>query len=252
MSAKPRQPEEGRARNEGSVVVATYNVHRWVGVDGVLDPARVVKVIRQLGAGIVGLQEVTFPHQEGYGDFGQKDLASQTGMEVIPGPTLFRENSHFGNVLLVAYPVLEVRHLDLSVPGREPRGAIDVDLDLGGSKARVMVTHLGLRALERHYQVRRLYETIPGETGGLVILLGDFNEWLPPSLLLYRLRRRFGRPPSPRTFPGRFPLFSLDRVWVRPKEALERLAVHKTPLAKAASDHLPLKATIAKPERSRG
>lgn len=238
---------EGTPEAREPLVAATYNVHRWIGADGTSDPGRVVRVIRELKAGIVGLQEVIFPHDEGSGDFSQKDLARETGLQVIPGPTLSRENSHFGNVLLVAYPVLEVRRLDLSVAGREPRGAIDVDLEVGGARARVIVTHLGLRAFERHYQAKRLYEALSSRTNDLVMLMGDFNEWLPPSILLRRIRRRFGTPRAPRTFPGRFPIFSLDRIWVRPREALERLAVHKSPLAKVASDHLPLRATVSRP-----
>ncbi len=255
MKSPSQKPEEDGfhpfrpAEADGSLMVATYNVHRWVGVDGVRDPGRVARVIRQLGAGIVGLQEVTFPHHEGSRDFGQKDLARETGLEVVLGPTLSRENAHFGNVLLVAYPVLEVRHQDLSIPGREPRGAIDVDLDLGGRTLRVLATHLGLRAFERHYQVKLLYEILSQGVRDFVILMGDFNEWLPPSLLLQKLRRQFGRTPSPRTFPGRFPLFALDRIWIRPEEALERLFVHRTPLSKVASDHLPLVAAVARPER---
>jgi endonuclease/exonuclease/phosphatase family metal-dependent hydrolase len=50
---------------------------------------------------------------------------------------------------------------------------------------------------------------------------------------------------APRTFPARFPFFSLDRIWVRPTETMISLDVHKTPLARIASDHLPIKAIIS-------
>ncbi|HSL91086.1 MAG TPA: hypothetical protein VK863_00435, partial [Candidatus Limnocylindrales bacterium] len=36
----------------------SYNIHRCVGMDGRKDPGRVAEVIRELGADIVGLQEV--------------------------------------------------------------------------------------------------------------------------------------------------------------------------------------------------
>ena len=41
------------------------------------------------------------------------------------------------------------------------------------------------------------------------------------------------------------PLFALDRLWVRPRGALARLACHDAGEARAASDHLPLRAELA-------
>src|SRR5205823_1082208 len=42
----------------GSLKVATYNIHRCVGIDGRYDPARIARVLKEIGADIVGLQEV--------------------------------------------------------------------------------------------------------------------------------------------------------------------------------------------------
>ncbi|HZA56701.1 MAG TPA: hypothetical protein VE616_20825, partial [Candidatus Udaeobacter sp.] len=57
----------------------------------------------------------------------------------------------------------------------------------------------------------------------------------------------FGQAPRLRTFPSRFPVFPLDRIWVSPPSALIRLSIFNTPLTRIASDHLPLKATIQTP-----
>ena len=38
--------------------VASYNIHKCRGVDGVTRPDRIVEVIRELGADVVALQEV--------------------------------------------------------------------------------------------------------------------------------------------------------------------------------------------------
>jgi endonuclease/exonuclease/phosphatase family metal-dependent hydrolase len=46
-------------------------------------------------------------------------------------------------------------------------------------------------------------------------------------------------------FPTWLPLFSLDRVWSRPRGSLRDFAVHRTPAARRASDHFPVKAVIA-------
>ena len=48
-----------------------------------------------------------------------------------------------------------------------------------------------------------------------------------------------------RSFPSRWPLFALDRVWARPRPALLALKAHRSALAERASDHLPVKAIVA-------
>jgi endonuclease/exonuclease/phosphatase family metal-dependent hydrolase len=77
------------------------------------------------------------------------------------------------------------------------------------------------------------------------VLLGDLNEWFLWGRPLRWLRRHFGRAPAPATFPARWPVFALDRIWVEPARLLERIEVHRGAPANAASDHLPLVATLA-------
>jgi endonuclease/exonuclease/phosphatase family metal-dependent hydrolase len=40
-------------------------------------------------------------------------------------------------------------------------------------------------------------------------------------------------------------LFSLDRIWVQPRVGLTALRARATPLTRVASDHLPVRGTIA-------
>ena len=58
------------------------------------------------------------------------------------------------------------------------------------------------------------------------------------------VRRRLGETPALRTFPCRRPIFALDRLWLQPRSALLGVRVVGTRLARAASDHLPLRAEI--------
>jgi endonuclease/exonuclease/phosphatase family metal-dependent hydrolase len=76
------------------------------------------------------------------------------------------------------------------------------------------------------------------------VLLGDFNHWWWRDRLLAAVERRIGATPAPPTFPSRRPVFALDRVWMAPRSALVSVAVVATPLARLASDHLPLRAEI--------
>jgi len=223
--------------------VASYNVHRCVGLDGHRDTQRTVRVIQELGARIIGLQEVDSHTEDGISEFDR--LATATGLTAIPGPTIYREDSHYGNILLVDCHVTDVKHINLSIPGREPRGAIDAQLNIHGLAVRVLVTHLGLSMRERRHQVRCLVHHLSSRVDDLVIVLGDINEWMSLRYPIRSLHRCLGKSPARRTFPSSSPLLPLDRIWVRPRDAMAAIRVHESPLARIASDHLPLKADIA-------
>ncbi len=220
---------------ESCLRIASYNVHGCVGTDGRKDAARIARVIQELECDTVGLQEV---------DYRLDYVAQRVGMQVIPGLTLIRHDGPFGNALLTRRKILDVRRLYLGYGRREPRNALDVDLEVGGQKLRVIVTHLGLFPAERRWQVRKLLELMRATNEQLVIL-GDINEWLPLSRPLRWLNRLLGHSVADRSFPSRWPLVALDRVWVRPRRALLALKAHRSPLAQIASDHLPVKAIVA-------
>src|SRR5580692_9440471 len=48
----------GPTSSVGAISVATYNIHRCVGLDRIRDPGRIADVIAELDADVVGLQEV--------------------------------------------------------------------------------------------------------------------------------------------------------------------------------------------------
>lgn len=219
--------------------IASYNLHGCVGRDGARDAERIAGVIAELGCDTIGLQEV----------YHLEILARMTGMQAIAGPPYVWHGRHVGNALLTRRKVLEVRNHDYTWPKHEPRTALDVDLEVDGETVRVIVTHLGLKPAERRFQVRKLLELLKHvPLYERVIVLGDINEWLPLGRPLRWLNAIFGRSPAERTFPSRWPLFALDRVWVRPRHALLAFGAHRSPLAVQASDHLPVKAIIASHE----
>ena len=200
-------------------------------------PRALRRVIEELGCDTVGLQEV---------DYRLDYIAQKLGMQAIPGLTLARHDGPYGNALLTRRKVLDVRRLGFTYSGREPRNALDVDLEVNGETVRVIVTHLGLWPAERRYQVKQILKMLK-ETPicERVIVLGDINEWLPLGRPLRWMNALFGRSIAERSFPSRWPLVALDRVWVRPRHALLALKAHRSALAAAASDHLPVKAIVA-------
>jgi endonuclease/exonuclease/phosphatase family metal-dependent hydrolase len=225
----------------GGLRIATYNIHASIGRDGRHDTGRIAHVINELAADVVALQEVQSRHAE---PDALEFLAAETGMTGIPGITMFRQDGSYGNALLTRMPLLETQPIDLSFPRREPRGAIDVTVAARGERLRIVATHLGLRPAERRHQIDLLLARIDRDDPTPTALMGDLNEWFLWGRPLRRLHRRFGETPAPPTFPSRRPLFALDRMWVKPLDRLRRLAVHDSPLARCASDHLPLVADL--------
>jgi endonuclease/exonuclease/phosphatase family metal-dependent hydrolase len=217
--------------------VASYNVHGCRGSDGKKDASRIAAVIEETGCDTVGLQE-----SDSELDF----IAERTGMQAIPGLTLLRHDGHYGNALLTRRKVLAVRRVGFTYAGREPRNALDVDLEVGGETVRIIVTHLGLWPAERRSQVQQILKLVKHTPlSERIIVLGDINEWLPLGRPLRWLNGLFGHSIVERSFPSRWPILALDRAWVRPRQSLLALKAHRTPLAAIASDHLPVKALVA-------
>jgi endonuclease/exonuclease/phosphatase family metal-dependent hydrolase len=233
--------------------LTSYNIHQCLGTDGQREPGRIAGVLREIEPDLVGLQEVDSVIGGATGSAQLDYLTDALGLQAISGPTILRHDGHYGNALLTRHPVVDVRHIDLTVYPREPRAAIDADIDIHGTVVRFVVTHLGLLPGERRFQVRRLIAALDGsggrQTGAAprhrpVVLCGDINEWFAIGRPLRWLDARLGRRPSLRTFPSPLPLFALDRIWTRPVAVMRRLAVHDSAAARVASDHLPVVAEL--------
>ncbi|MBI0328329.1 endonuclease/exonuclease/phosphatase family protein [Burkholderia plantarii] len=224
--------------------IATYNIHGGIATPHAVDAGRIAAVLGELDADVVALQEVPLGGRDAPDVLAA--LAATTGMHAVAGPTIDTPARRYGNAVLSRFPVLAARTLDLSVAGREPRGALDADLRIGGAPVRVVACHLGLSAAERSEQVRRLLASF--DTGRMpVILLGDINEWFVHGRALRALTSHFRRAPALRTFPAVCPLFALDRIWIHPGEWLVEVSAHRSALARRASDHYPLVARMRAP-----
>lgn len=232
-----------------SLRVATYNVHACIGTDGRHDPDRVARVITELDADVVALQEFTYPASVAIETRTPVVLTTLDHYECALGPTRERAGvtvtECFGNALLTRRPLVDVHRIDLSREKREPRGALAATVDLGGgTHVHVLAAHLGLRLAERRFQVRQILDYLDSVQNEFVIVLGDFNDWLPGRSAAHVLDRRLGRPPRRASFPVWRPVLKLDRVWVHPLAGLRRISVHTSPSARRASDHLPVVAEI--------
>jgi endonuclease/exonuclease/phosphatase family metal-dependent hydrolase len=165
-------------------------------------------------------------------------------------PALHVDEERYGDAILTALPSQVVKAGALPSFG-EPRGAIWVEVTFAGRVLQVVNTHFGLRRRERIAQAEALAG--PDWLGsaacraGPAILAGDFNA-IPRSraykILAEGLSRQVLTIPARPTFPARLPLLRLDHVFANPQARILRYQVIATPLAREASDHLPLLATV--------
>ena len=232
--------------------IMTYNVHRCVGTDGRLDVRRVAEVIAESEPDIVALQELDVGRARTRGVDQAHAIAQMLGMRSRFHPALKVEEELYGDALLTALPERLIQAGPLpglpSLPRLEPRGALWAAIEVDGRELNVVTTHLGLLAREQQAQTEALMgpEWL-GRTRDLdaCILLGDFNA-TSTSAAYRRIRTRFDDVQKERrgrnipTFPSLFPMLRIDHVFIG--AAVEVLGVHvpATPLARAASDHLPL------------
>jgi endonuclease/exonuclease/phosphatase family metal-dependent hydrolase len=225
--------------------VATYNIHAAVGADRRRDLDRIAAVIEEIGADVIGLQEVESRPSRGSADQAMT-LAAELKMACVEGPMLLEGAGWYGNAILSRLPVLAEQRWRFPDHSGEPRGAVGVVVeDRQGRRWRLVNTHLDLRSRSRLRQVQALMHLFESAKAGPSILLGDLNEWRPWAPALTRLRRLGHVPPAPASFPSRLPLFALDRMVLHACRLQAPLQRHVTKRSVAASDHLPVVAEVA-------
>ncbi|NMG39412.1 EEP domain-containing protein [Chelativorans sp. ZYF759] len=237
-----RAPEEGGHR--GDFLIASYNIHKCVGSDGRFDPGRIAEVIAEIDPDVIALQEADkrFGRRDGLLDM--EAIEKRTGLVPASVSTLASGHGWHGNALLYrSGAITGVERLKL--PGAEPRGAIIVDLELEASPLRIIAAHLGLLRHSRKRQLQAIKAQVKTD-GPPTLILGDLNEWrIGDRSSLLTLDPHFGPVGAPvPSFPAQFPVFALDRVLSSPGGLVTRIEAHDSPLARVASDHLPIKATI--------
>ncbi|MGY6567540.1 MAG: endonuclease/exonuclease/phosphatase family protein [Salinarimonas sp.] len=236
--------------HEGNVLLyrfraASYNIHRTVGPDRRHDPQRVADVILEVGAPVIGLQEVNWRADPALGGESQAEFLSHLpGYMAVAGSNLVEHRGHYGNMLLTRFPVRHVRRHDLRYGAREPRGVVDVELDVEGAGLRVMVTHFGLSLRERRAQSRRLAAIIAEAAPQPVLLMGDLNDWMVFSPTIRPLLAGCDPTGAPASFPSLFPVFALDRIVTWRLGSPLRVYAHRSAKARWASDHVPVVAEI--------
>ena len=245
FAVAPRRPIPQIIMSD-SVRVATYNVHRWQGVNGRTKPdvARAGFVISELDADVIALQEVLRPF-ESEGDDPLGLLCDELNLHLAFAVTRRHRRGQLGNAILSRFPITAISVIDISHSRIERRGALAAQVGHSGASLGVVATHLSLVDRTRHRQVQTLLEH-PQMNSGPSVLMGDMNAWrnckgsqaLDESLGLHHNLN------WPASFPAGRPMVALDRIYVRSAEIIS-ISQHDSPAARKASDHLPVVAEVA-------
>ncbi|WP_417720339.1 endonuclease/exonuclease/phosphatase family protein [Salipiger sp.] len=219
--------------------IASYNIRKAVGLDRRRDPARILKVLNDIGADVAVLQEA--------------DLRLGARPTAIPRFLIEQETDYaitdlakndvslgwHGNAVLVrkGLTVEEVRQFDL--PGLEPRGAVAVRV--GGMV--IVGAHLGLLRRWRLRQMTEIRRAL-GKDCANAVILGDFNEW--SDVRGYEpWEGAFTLVLPGRSYHASRPFVALDGIAYGGALRLEGAGVVREGAARHASDHLPIWARVA-------
>lgn len=232
-------------KNATNALFASYNIHKGVGTDGRFAPDRTIEVIKEINPDVIALQEADRRFGTRSGVLDMEALKRECGL--VPVPLKISQGGHgwHGNLILYREGSVTASY-QVALPGLEPRGALVVDLEMPTGPLRIVAAHLALLRRSRALQINTLLSLARPNYERPVLLMGDLNEWrLGNRSTLQMLAPYFGplHAPIP-SFPAQFPVLALDRVLGYPHSLISSVALHDTPTARVASDHLPLKAVI--------
>jgi endonuclease/exonuclease/phosphatase family metal-dependent hydrolase len=222
--------------------------------------------LREVDADIVFLQEVLGQHA-GHArrhpawptEPQHRYLAKALCPHCAYGRNAIFEGGDQGNALLSKFEIIDCRNHDASISGHEPRGLLHGVLRVPGmpSPLHVVNVHLGLREAHRRHQIAllcRLVEVqVPADAG--LVVAGDFNDWRErghAAMRAFGLHEVFeaGHGRLARTFPSRWPVLPVDRIYLRNLHATRADVLAMRPWSHL-SDHAALHAEIQHTPRNR-
>lgn len=242
-----------------AIRVLSLNVHKGFGfLNRRLILQELREAVRAVSADVVFLQEVVGAHAQhasrhrNWPAMAQHEyLADTLWSDHAYGRNAVYPHGDHGNALLSRYPISYFRNHDVSLVGDEARGFLHCVLDAPGGPLHTICVHLGLRESHRHGQLGRLCRLIEGDVPAAapLVVAGDFNDWRKRAnerlSICAGLSEVFvqatGR--AVKTFPARWPLLALDRIYVRHARSASPLHLPARPWSKL-SDHAPLAAEL--------
>jgi len=235
----------------------TYNIHKGFNITNrrfVLHQIR--DILRSTGVDLAFLQEIQGEHAihqsvvTGWPEESQYEfLADEVWSHYAYGKNAIYTSGHHGNAILSKHPFIEWENLNVSRLKMASRSLLHgvVDIPPLQRSLHVICIHLDMIGMERSRQVRllaqRIREKVPADEP--LIVAGDFNAWTNKiSNYLYTESgleevHHAAHGHHARTYPSRWPLFALDRIYYRNIDLVDCRCLNQHPW-RALSDHMPL------------
>jgi len=244
-----------------SLMILSMNIHKgFTSFNRRFVLSELRDAVRHVGADILFLQEVLGQHAlhakrvAGWPTQSHYEFFADTiWPNFAYGRNAVYEAGDHGNALLSKFPILHYDNIDVSVSGDEQRGLLHGVLRPAADKPElhVICVHLGLRTRQRNLQLQQLCAAIERliPVDAPLIVAGDFNDWRGAAhQYLFDhagLSEVFitANGHAARTFPARWPLLALDRIYLRNATVSQPLVLPRRPWSHL-SDHLPVAAQI--------
>lgn len=229
--------------------IATYNIHKCVGLDRKFSPERIVDVLREVDADVIGLQEVLCHSQVNDREHQAEFIANSLSMNYSFGKNRHIRRGIYGNAVLTRFEISNSENFDITVSKREPRGCLRAQIKIDRREPlEFFNVHLGTSFFERRKQVDLLLAERVLDSAkftGNRVIAGDFNEWT-HGKTTRMFRSKFDAVEAVphlgkrSTYPGILPFLHLDHIYFDSDFRLIEALVHRSRTALIASDHLPI------------
>lgn len=246
--------------------VLTWNIHKgFTSGNSAFVLPRMRELIRAAEVDMALLQEVQGEHRGHAGRISNwpeaaqfEFLADQVWPHYAYGKNAILDQGHHGNAILSKYPFAQWENLNVALFRKASRSLLHGTLQIPGTTKRVHVLclHLGLLGFERRQQLRILNTHLHMISAAheAMIIGGDFNDWsgrqvrryLDPALGLEEAFMQSNQRHA-RTFPARWPLLCMDRIYFSGL-TLQSCACVDGSAWRELSDHVPLLARFELPE----
>ena len=225
--------------------VASYNIHKAVGTDNRRNPDRILSVLNEIDADVITLQEADRRFGARMGVIPLHLLDEHSDYAHVPFDIRADSLGWHGNAILVRKSA-EILHREvIHIPALEPRGAVMADIEVNNVKIRIVGMHLDLSGLWRRRQARAILANLDAcEARYPTVLMGDLNEWSRNSGCLRDFARHYRFAACGKSFHARRPVATLDRIMISDDLEVADAGTHHSPVARRASDHLPVWADL--------
>lgn len=233
--------------------ILCFNIHGGYDTKGNRDLRRLHTLMEKLEIDIGVFQEMETRPSRGGKAQDVDILAGPERPHHLPGPTMKEGKGWYGNLIVSRYPIIRALVHDLEKKHQvlEPRNAVDALIEAPQGRLRIIGTHLSLTSIMRWWEINnliKLVNAVEDEAKCPVFFMGDFNEWFWSSKLINHLDKLMKPLSCGKTFPSRWPIFRLDRVWCDEpyyKKGMEMqldasARVLTEPEVRTLSDHLPV------------